>query len=336
MTGRFGSTGDADIFLIKTDLEGGTDYFFGNMGWTYLDVLGEFDTLDDLIVMPGDLLIGAGRSFDPEAESHRLLLVKFQSDGGLDNSFGDNGVVIGADSGGDDAYRAIAKYGDDHFLVAGYTAPNGDKDIIVSRYDLNGILDLSFGDSGHIILDNNGHDDLAIGVAELWDGSILIGAQTESDNGENIDFTLIKLNNDGNLVTDFGNGGWFIHDQTDSDVAEKMVLQPDGKVLLAGSVSENGEDGDVMLIRVAGVNPTSIEDYNSAIDFNLSPNPTHSVLRITGDDQMAEIAVLSTNGRLIQQWGIKQLPTEIDITSLAAGQYILRRGEVSKPFVKVE
>lgn len=114
-----------------------------------------------------------------------------------------------------------------------------------------------------------------------------------------------------------------------------MVLQPDGKVVLAGSVP-SGAGEDIMMIRVLGVDPVSISEATIASEFQISPNPARSLLRITGDQIVHQLVVLLTEGRSLKQIMVRKLPCEIDIADLAPGHYFLQMNGVSKPFVKVE
>lgn len=335
IAGRIDDFGFADIFLFQLTADGQLDMSFGDQGWTYLDVLGSFDTIEGSIVLSDGSMIGAGWSFDPDVGSDRLLVVKYTPEGSLDDSFGNNGVLIGENSGGADAYRTITAYGSEYFLVAGYIDPDGDRDIIVSRYDFYGNPDPTFGDLGHVVLDNVGDDDQAVGIVELSDGSIVVGARTKTGGGQNNDFALIRLDSAGNLDESFGESGWFIHDETSGDIADRMVLQPDGKVILAGSVQE-GEGEDIMMIRVMGIDPTSIVETNPAAAFQLSPNPARSVLRVSGNEPINQASIMSVKGRLVKEIAADNLPFEIDVSDLSSGQYFLQVDGISEPFVKVD
>jgi uncharacterized delta-60 repeat protein len=53
-------------------------------------------------------------------------------------------------------------------------------------------------------------------------------------NGTNNDFGLVRYNEDGSVDNTFGSGGWVTTDFGGNDGATSMVVQPDGKIVLAG------------------------------------------------------------------------------------------------------
>ena len=72
-------------------------------------------------------------------------------------------------------------------------------------------------------------------MAALPNGKLLLGGYTDT-NGT-FDFAVVRVNSDLSLDTSFGTNGSTIVDLGGSDVAEAMVVQPDGKILLAGDTT---------------------------------------------------------------------------------------------------
>ena len=83
--------------------------------------------------------------------------------------------------------------------------------------------------------------DLARAMVVRLDGKILVVGDTSKQKG-NSNFALAQLNPDGSLDTSFGSGG---RAQVDfaglNDFADAVALQADGKILVAGSTSHNGD-----------------------------------------------------------------------------------------------
>ncbi|WP_066756947.1 T9SS type A sorting domain-containing protein [Crocinitomix algicola] len=112
-----------------------------------------------------------------------------------------------------------------------------------------GELDPTFGDEGKILQSINVGEDKAYGVALQDDNKVVVIGST-FDAATGLDFLLIRFNEDGSLDTDFGEEGIV---QTDvqfgsSDVAYDVVIQGDGKIILAGS-SDDGVDQNAALVR---------------------------------------------------------------------------------------
>jgi len=70
-----------------------------------------------------------------------------------------------------------------------------------------------------------------------------------ADNGTDEDFFVTRYNADGSLDTGFGTGGTFTLDLANSDYAKKVIVQDDGKILIAGTIN-NQINTDVAVIRL--------------------------------------------------------------------------------------
>ncbi|MFM7739828.1 MAG: delta-60 repeat domain-containing protein, partial [Planctomycetota bacterium] len=68
-------------------------------------------------------------------------------------------------------------------------------------------------------------------------------------NGSNDDFALVRYNADGSLDTSFGTAGKVTTPVgTSNDQGYSVTIQPDGKIVLAGS-THNGSNWDFALVR---------------------------------------------------------------------------------------
>ncbi len=112
-----------------------------------------------------------------------------------------------------------------------------------------GSLDLGFGTNGKVVTSVTNNDDKAYGVVLQQDDKLLVaGYSTSSVTGK--DLTLIRYNTDGSLDASFGSGGIVTLDVQlgSDDIAYDLALQPDGKIVVAGS-SDNGSDQDAFVAR---------------------------------------------------------------------------------------
>src|SRR5215471_9825548 len=112
-----------------------------------------------------------------------------------------------------------------------------------------GDLDPSFGNGGKVTTGFSGNDDIATCVAIQSDGKIVVGG-TSSGPAGNSDFALARYNTDGSLDPNFGSGGKvttdFFHDD---DSLNAIAIQPDGKIVAAGSASRPGQGPQFALAR---------------------------------------------------------------------------------------
>jgi uncharacterized delta-60 repeat protein len=108
----------------------------------------------------------------------------------------------------------------------------------VIRLNTNGTLDSSFGTGGVATntFGGNATGDVAVGVVVQTDGKIVIGVSDVQADNEFV-FELARFNANGTPDTTFGTGGTVVTLPFNLALFNPtvMALQPDGKILLAGS-----------------------------------------------------------------------------------------------------
>jgi len=168
-------------------------------------------------------------------------VVRYNSDGSLDTTFDSDGMVTTEISGNDQGY-AVAIQDDGKIVVAGYS---GNTDFAVVRYNTDGSLDTvtfnptgAFGgppNSPGMVTTVIGDYDYGYAVAIQSDGKIVV-AGTVSSGGQNT-FAVVRYNSDGSLDTTFDGDGIVvtIFGAGTDDQARAVAIQPDGKIVVAGS-----------------------------------------------------------------------------------------------------
>jgi uncharacterized delta-60 repeat protein len=160
--------------------------------------------------------------------------------GELDPTFGTGGRVLTdvSGTGGSDDAQALVIQPDGKIVVAG-TSRGGD--FALARYNLDGSLDFSFGAGGRVLTDDvsgTGSFDQGRALALQADGKIVVAGRS------GFDFALARYNPDGSLDASFGVGGRVRTDFTGTgtfeEVANALAIQPDGKIVLAGTADEPG------------------------------------------------------------------------------------------------
>lgn len=153
--------------------------------------------------------------------------------GSLDKTFGTAGIFT--DSAGlfnnqGTTGAVVALQRDGKILAAGQIGFNTG----VVRLNTNGTLDSSFGTDGAVVISNIGQSQV-IGIAVRSDGKILAGISNVT-NDDIPKFILARLNSNGAIDTTFGTAG-IVETIVPpfGAFADVMALQPDGKILIAGS-----------------------------------------------------------------------------------------------------
>ena len=159
--------------------------------------------------------------------------------GALDPTFGIGGKVATPLNAGE--AEAVAVQPDGKIVVAGWSAvsatPGGASgiDFTVLRYNADGTPDAGFGTGGVATAGfPAGRSDEAFGVALQPDGRIVVVGQTQLAGG-GLDFAVARFTADGRLDASFGTGGLVVTDfGPGSAAAQGVVVQPDGRIVVAG------------------------------------------------------------------------------------------------------
>jgi uncharacterized delta-60 repeat protein len=236
-----------DFVVVRYNADGSLDTSFGG-GIVRTDINVSQDWAYDVVIQPDGKILVTGEGFYSGGSAMDVALVRYNSNGSLDTSFGGDGIVITTLSNGYDRGEAIALQPDGRILVAATRDYNGgNPDIALLRYRADGNLDTSFHGDGVVITDVGGRADGSHDLRVQSDGKILLVGT--SSNGSNLDFALARYNADGSLDTSFGGDGIVttaIGGGDDDGLG--IALQADGKIVVAGS-AQNGSEWDFAVAR---------------------------------------------------------------------------------------
>src|SRR5439155_1317723 len=137
--------------------------------------------------------------------NYDFALVRYNTNGTLDATFGTGGKVTTAVGTSDDAAYALAIQADGKLVAAGATDDGSNYDFALVRYNANGSPDTTFGTGGKVTTAIGTRDDVASAVAVQADGKLVAAGDT-GDGGNNY-FALARYNANGTLDATFGTGG---------------------------------------------------------------------------------------------------------------------------------
>jgi uncharacterized delta-60 repeat protein len=241
VAGESNASGSRDFALARYLPNGTLDTTFGGDG-TVLTGFGSSccEGAGALVLQPDSKIVVAGSSYST-ASNYDFALARYLPNGTLDTTFGGDGMVLtDFGSGREDIASALALQPDGKLVVAGWSTVSGSFDFALARYLPNGTPDPSFDGDGMVLTDfGSGSWDKATALALQPDGKIVVAGHSIA--GVSYDFALARylpngtldpsFGGDGTVTTDFGSGS--------SDGAAALVLQPDGKIVVAGSSSDS-------------------------------------------------------------------------------------------------
>ena len=142
-----GQSNEHGMIIQRFYQDGSLDRDFGENGIAIAGSVFSDDIRDILVTEDGKILITAADGYG--ASEKDFLIGRFNSDGSIDNSFADNGVIqMDFDGDRDSAYNLVPLDGG-RFLVTGLgTNFKGNKGVLLTVFDSDGNLDSSFNPSG--------------------------------------------------------------------------------------------------------------------------------------------------------------------------------------------
>ena len=207
---------------------------------SYATAVGRFGDIAKSVAMQtdGKVLVG-GYSFNGVDDD--FALVRYNSDGSLDKSFGIAGKVTTAATEGLDHGKSVAVQADGKILLAGVGTVGGQQNFVVVRYNKDGNLDASFSGDGKVVLDFTPGFDWGEAVRVQSDGKILVAGS--SSYNDNFDFSLVRFTADGNLDSTFsGDGIANAGFGSIEDYGFNVVTQNDGKIVVVGYAGDGNND----------------------------------------------------------------------------------------------
>jgi len=289
------------------NIDGLVDRTFG-LGGFFIPSIGQTDNQAYACALQPDGKIIAVGSSGNGLGSNNFALVRCNTNGTADSSFGSgNGIVTTNLGGTNNQAYACALQSDGKIVVAGSSNKRvGFSDFALVRYNANGTLDSLFGINGISVIPIIGPDgpttNQAYACVVQPDGKIIVSGSSDkydtslfSDN-----FALIRYLFDGTIDSSFGldGNGIVVTSLTgrndDTNQAYECLLQPDGKIIAVG-YSTNQQV-------VPAVTSFALVRYfsNGMIDSSFGVHGNGIVTtNLGGTDNFGYTGVLQSDGKII-------------------------------------
>ena len=181
---------DDDFVVIRLDSSGNPDSNFGVDGIKVIDISnGSVDSAYSIVVDDNNRIIVAGIS---DINNGDFAVVRLNTDGSYDNSFGDNGIkTIDIHGQSYDNNYSVTLDKNNNIILVGSVKKllYDDYDFVVIRLDSSGNPDSDFFVDGIKVIDIFGEDE-ARSVVVDDNNNIIVAGYSEINNG---DFAVVRL-----------------------------------------------------------------------------------------------------------------------------------------------
>jgi len=281
---------DFDVALARYNPDGTLDPSFGSGGMVTTTFGPTADLMYAVVLQPDGKIVVAGGSGLIQQRDDVFALARYRPDGTLDPTFGSGGKVtttFGPTS--DDFVQALALQPDGKIVAAGvdFVAGRvGPSDFALARYRPDGSLDPTFGSGGKVTTDFASASDFGNALLLQPDGKIVVAGYSFQGTVGPSSFALARYDTEGKLDPTFGSGGEVTTDLGPAGTAWAVALQPDGKIVAAGS----GRPG---IFALARYNPNGTLDpaFGSGGKLTTAFGPR--------DEGQASALVLQPDGKMV-------------------------------------
>ncbi len=242
------SANDSDFAVVRYNGDGSLDTSFNGTGKVTTAVSVSYELANSVAVQSDGKIVvsGTARTNNPFND---FAVVRYNANGSLDTSFSGDGKVITNVGGGNSNASGLAVQSDGKIVVSGYTDLGAaGQDFSLVRYNADGTLDPGFSDDGKVTTPVGNSFDQSPVIALQADGKI-VAAGGSYNGGYHV--SVVRYVADGRLDTTFNGTGKVITAVATDDFAKSLVVQSDGKILVAGWATTAGNQ-DFAVVRYQG------------------------------------------------------------------------------------
>ncbi len=168
----------------------------------------------------------------------KLALARYDVAGDFDGTFGSAGLkVVPLGSNTSAIATSVVVLANNQMMVAGVVQPTSAAvyNAFVARFTVAGDLDTTFGSpNGYVTIASNGSGSVPTFVAVQPDGKVLLASTWASGGATGRDFVVARFNSDGTPDASFTTA--HIDFNSGDDLLTGFAVQPDGRIVLAGTV----------------------------------------------------------------------------------------------------
>lgn len=219
--------------VVRYNPDGSQDTSFGIGGEMVTVITGSQEGGYAVAIQPDGKIVVAGATI---SNGFCFAAVRYLPNGDLDASFDGDGIAVTNTSNSVGEPSSVVIQPDGKILLGG-----DDITIVLIRYNPDGSPDTTFGGTGMVrtvIRDQETCNELKLQP----DGKIVVAGASYGKN-DVLNFTVLRYNANGTLDAGFGTGGVvFTEFDNNHEIAYTVAIQPDGKIIAAGTDDQRQYD----------------------------------------------------------------------------------------------
>ncbi len=324
-SGNYVMDGESVCVFFRINEDGTLDETFGISGFTIVNIPNL--NIKNIDLQPDGKILATGTIFN--LSNHDIAVVRLNTDGTLDDTYGIDGIVeFDFGSTDDEGVKIIALEDTSAVLFSNvHLDPYFGQ---LTQLDKFGNLVITFGDGGSAsvpeldindaVKDDLGNYYLVGQIGGLFDGF----------------YSIIKITSSGELATDFSTDGISYPDYGDANTANSIILQDDGKIIVVGTLGLFYPD--CLISRYNSTNKTNITNTIAFEEIYLHPNPVIGNVQFYTSTHIQNICIINVLGAQITtpKWVVNDNNYTITIPEdLSNGNYyLLLNNNIAVPFIK--
>lgn len=284
-----------DMMVARYNVDGSPDFTFGNNGIVTTEVL--FDARAMAVALQDDgkiVVAGTGAA----SLSARLAIVRYNTDGSLDPTFGSGGILTERIGRLRSRITDLAIQADGRILVAGegnFSGSSTNLTPALVRFEAEGFLDFTFGEGGisHPVPAGFTTSPMVTYNSIVLQPDQKIAVAGVCRTGSRLEFCLSRYNSDGSLDNTFDGDGLVVtnfHSFSSSGFAKALSLQSDGKLIAVGQSVDAFSSPVSVLARF---------NTDGSLDPSFGSSGDGKVMIFEVAQLRAESLALKPNGRIV-------------------------------------
>ncbi len=311
IAGRSYNGQNDDGFVACFNVDGKINKSFGTDGFLILEfgVNPPYESVRALSIDKSDNIYLGGDVATGFNTEDAFFILKLNKNGVKDTSFGTNGIVTKALASNVIAGLNTMEIDSKGRILTGggaFDTDELDNNYFLTRYNPNGTPDMSFGQSGQVILTRSANESISDLI--VFPSGLIIAAGTTG--GFPSSFAMVRLFENGSQDMSFGTNGWSIEKITNDFNSINSVVYSDG-FIYAGGTSRVDPEWRMAFAKYKNKITSSADDEINSLfsSFNIFPNPAKDEINIEVDiisEISLTIALTDIMGRNVQDFSLSQ------------------------------